>query len=103
MRWRLSPYVPGDIEEIVDYIARDSPRHAASVVRLLRKSLAEIAREPLLYRVRTELGPDVRLASVGSYCILFRIHNGLVRIERIVHGSRDLPGLLEGDRQSAIE
>jgi len=28
MRLRLSPLVPGDLEEIADFIAQDSPRHA---------------------------------------------------------------------------
>jgi len=36
----------------------------------------------------TELGPDARLASAGQYVILFRIRHDIVRIERVVHGSR---------------
>ena len=98
MRCRLSPHVPHDLEEIMNYIAQESPRHAARMVRLPRRRCAEVGEEPLLYRLRPELGPDARLASVGNYVILFRIQNGFVRIERIVHGSRDLFGLLEGDR-----
>ena len=35
MRLRLSPCVPADLEEIVDFIAQDSPRQAARVLRLL--------------------------------------------------------------------
>ena len=33
---RLSPFIPGDLEEIADFIAQDSPRHAAKMLRLLR-------------------------------------------------------------------
>ncbi|HTV05282.1 MAG TPA: type II toxin-antitoxin system RelE/ParE family toxin [Acidobacteriaceae bacterium] len=94
MRLRLSPYVPRDLEEIAAYIALDSPRHALKTVRLLRAAFAEIAKQPKLYRLRPELAPDARIARVGRYLILFRIHKGTVRIERVVHGGRDLERIL---------
>ncbi|MGH9599846.1 MAG: type II toxin-antitoxin system RelE/ParE family toxin [Terracidiphilus sp.] len=90
MRLRLSPLVPGDLEEIAEYIAQDSPHQAARMIRLLRARMKEIAKQPLLYRLRPELASDARMATVGQYVILFRVRNGLVRIERVAHGSRDL-------------
>jgi plasmid stabilization system protein ParE len=90
MRLRLSSFVPVDLEEIADYIAQDSPRHAARVLRALRAKMTEIARQPLIYQLRPEIGVEARLAAVGNYLILFRIRRNAVRIERVVHGSRDL-------------
>jgi plasmid stabilization system protein ParE len=95
MRLRLSPCVPGDLEEIAEYIAQDSPRHAARMLRLLRARLKEIARNPKIYRLRPEIGADARLATVGNYVILFRIRQNTVRIERVVHGSRELLMVLD--------
>jgi plasmid stabilization system protein ParE len=95
MRLRLSPYVPGDLEEIVDYIAQDSPRQAARLLGSLRTRMQEIAKQPEMYRLRPEIGPEARLAVVGQYVILFRIRPDSVRIERVVHGSRDLVPILE--------
>ena len=95
MRLRLSPCVPGDLEEIAEYIAQDSPRHAARLLRMLHARMKEIAKQPQLYRLRPELGADARMAAVGHYVILFRIRQNAVRIERVVHGSRDLLPLLE--------
>jgi toxin ParE1/3/4 len=95
MLLRLSPRVPDDLEEIADFIAADSPRHALRVLRQLRAKMMEIARQPELYRLRPELGADARLAAVGQYVILFRIHRNAVRIERVVHGGRDLPLMLD--------
>jgi plasmid stabilization system protein ParE len=95
MRLRLSPFVPGDLEEIAEYIAQDSPRHAARLLRMLHARMKEIAKQPQLYRLRPELGADARMAAVGHYVILFRIRQNAVRIERVVHGSRDLLPLLE--------
>jgi toxin ParE1/3/4 len=95
MRLSFSPYVPGDLEEIADYIAQDSPRQAIRMIRLLRERMKQIAVQPQLYRIRPELGPDARLASAGQYVILFRIHRNTLRIERVVHGSRDLFPMLD--------
>ncbi|MGD0345415.1 MAG: type II toxin-antitoxin system RelE/ParE family toxin [Terracidiphilus sp.] len=87
--------MPGDLEEIAEYIAQDSPRHAARMLRLLRVRMKEIARNPKIYRLRPEIGAEARLASAGNYVILFRIRQNTVRIERVVHGSRDLLPMLE--------
>jgi plasmid stabilization system protein ParE len=95
MRLSLSPLVPADLEGIAEYIAQDSPRHAARMIRLLRARLKEIARQPELYRLRPEIGAEARLATVGDYVILFRIRKDAVRVERVVHGGRDLPAILE--------
>jgi plasmid stabilization system protein ParE len=95
MRLRLSPYVPGDLEEIAEYIAQDSPRHAARTLRLLRARMNEIAKQPEIYRLRPEIGAQARLATVGNYVILFRIRENAVRIERVVRGIRDLFPMLE--------
>jgi toxin ParE1/3/4 len=95
MHLRLSPLVPSDLEKIADYIAVDSPRHALRVLALLRTKMKKIARQPKLYRPRPELGPEARLAAVGPYVILFRIRQNSVRIERVVHGGRDLLPLLD--------
>jgi toxin ParE1/3/4 len=95
VRLRLSPFVPADLKEISDYIAQDSPRHAVRTLRALRAKMKEIARKPQIYRLRPELGADARLATVGNFVILFRIRQKTVRIERVVHGGRDLVLMLE--------
>jgi toxin ParE1/3/4 len=95
MRLRLSPHVPGDLEEITDFIALDSPRKALGLLRALRSKMNEIARQSKLYQLRPEIGADARLACVGHYVILFRIRQKTVRIERVLHGGRDLIRLLD--------
>jgi plasmid stabilization system protein ParE len=87
--------VPGDLEEITEYIAQDSPRHAARMPRLLHARMKEIARHPQIYRLRPEIGADAWLAIASNYVILFRIRQNTVRIERVLHGSRDLIQMLE--------
>ncbi len=99
MRLRFSPFVKYDLAEIAEYISQDSPRRAAKWVRMIRLRFAEIAKQPLLYRLRPEVGVDARLAPVGQYVILFRVRKDSVRIERVIHGSRDLLPILEETEQ----
>lgn len=95
MRLRVSALAKHDLAEIAEYISQDSPRHAANWIRVLRSRFTEIAKQPLLYRLRPELGIDARLALAGHYVILFRIREDTIRIERVVHGSRDLVSILD--------
>jgi plasmid stabilization system protein ParE len=65
------------------------------MLRVLHARIKEIAKQPQIYRLRPELGAEARLATVGHYVILFRIRQNVVRIERVMHGGRDLLPILE--------
>ncbi|WP_419804885.1 type II toxin-antitoxin system RelE/ParE family toxin [Terriglobus sp.] len=86
----LSEYVESDLEAIGDWIAEGSPERAVSFVREIREEFARIGSQPHLFRLRPEIGNGVRLAVKGSYVILFWIDEDTVRIERVIHGSRNL-------------
>lgn len=68
MRCELSPQAEIDLREIGDYIARDNPQRAASFVGELLAHSQRIAEQPEAYLAWAER----------------------VRIERIIHGSRDI-------------
>jgi len=95
MRMEFSPYVEGDLDAIGAYIALDSPRHALAFLKKIRAELRVIAKNPLLYRLRPEIGEHARLAVVGQYVVLFRVMEKIVRVERVVYGGRDLVELLK--------
>lgn len=80
---------------ISDYIAQDSPRRTVEFIQEIREEIRRIGKNPLLYRLRPEIGEEARLAIVGRYVLLFRIRAKVVRIERVVFGGRDLPLLLQ--------
>ena len=90
MRLELSAFVEGDLDRIAAHIAEDNPRRAVTFVCDIRMKLA-VARDPLIYQLRPDIGEDARLASVGRYAILFRVAGDVVRVERVVWGGRDLP------------
>ena len=91
----LSNYIEGDLDEIADNIAQDNPRRAVTFIQDIRKKFRDIQHSPLIYQLRPDIGEDARMATVGNYAILFRVAGELVRIERVVYGGRDLPGVFE--------
>jgi toxin ParE1/3/4 len=95
VRIEVSSFVEGDLDAIADSIAQDNPRRALSVIQEIRAQILDLGRSPLRFRLRTELEEEARIAWVGRYGILFRIHDDAVRVERVVYGTHDLLALLQ--------
>jgi toxin ParE1/3/4 len=91
---RFSPRAAQDLREIGDWIAADNPRRALSFVAELRAHADRIANMPLSYPSRDDLGAGLRMAVHRPYLIFFRIETDHVRVERVVHGARNLPVVL---------
>jgi len=53
-----------------------------------------IGRATLGYVGRDDLAPGLRMAALDRYVIFFRVIDGVVRIERVLHGARNLPVVL---------
>jgi plasmid stabilization system protein ParE len=95
MRIEFSRFVEGDLNAIAEYIAEDNPARAVTFIREIRDEIRRIGRNPLLCRLRPEIGEGARVAVTGRYVILFRIVGEAARVERVVYGGRDLPALLQ--------
>jgi toxin ParE1/3/4 len=95
MRLEFSRWVESDLKSIADYIAEDNPMRAVSFIREIRGKIRVVARQPLTYQLRPEIGEGARLAVVGRYLLLFRVVNETVRIERVVYGGRELSALFQ--------
>jgi plasmid stabilization system protein ParE len=93
MRVELSGFIEGDLDTIAGYIAQDSPTRAVSFIREVRAKFQLIGQNPLIYRLRPEIGENARVAVVGRYVVLFHIVNDIARIERVAYGGRDLLAL----------
>ena len=91
MRLEFSAFIEGDLDLIASTIAEDNPRRAVTFIQDIRMRLMAVARDPLIYQLRPDIGEGARMASVGRYAILFRVAGDMVRIERVVYGGRDLP------------
>lgn len=91
MRVTISPLAGRDLEAIGDYIADDDFDRALRFVARLRAQFATIATAPLGYRMRPELGADIRSCAHGSYVIFFTATKTRVTIVRVLHGAMDIP------------
>jgi toxin ParE1/3/4 len=101
----LSRFIENDLDAIAEYIRQANAARAVSFIQEIRSKFRAIGQNPLLYRLRPEIGEDARVAIVGRYVILFRIsdqtissqspRDQTVRIERVVYGGRDLVTLFD--------
>jgi toxin ParE1/3/4 len=98
MRLEFSRFVEDDLGAIADYIAQDNPTRAATFIREIGAQILTVGRTPLHYQLRPEIGEGARMAIVGRYVILFRTLGKAVRIERVVHGGRDLLTLFKDEQ-----
>ncbi|TDM05456.1 MAG: type II toxin-antitoxin system RelE/ParE family toxin [Ideonella sp. MAG2] len=99
MPLELSAFIEADLDAIASFIAEDNPNRAVTFIRDIRAKFRAIQREPLIYQLRTDIGVDARMASVGNYAILFRITASAVRIERVIYAGRDLANVFDGPSQ----
>jgi plasmid stabilization system protein ParE len=80
MRLELSAFIEGDLDDIAEYIAKDNPRRAVTFIQDIRAKFGDIARHPLIYQLRPEIGEGARMATVGNYAILFRVDGDVLRM-----------------------
>jgi toxin ParE1/3/4 len=92
----FSPKSRQDLLDIGDHIAKDSPANARQFVARLIDQCKRIGRAPLGYASREDLAPGLRMAALDRYVIFFRVVDGTVRVERVLHGARNLPMLVGG-------
>ena len=91
----FAPQAIADLSEIALFIAADDPDRALSFVADLEQKAATAASRPLSFRERPEISPGLRAIVHGRYLIFFRDLPDEVRIVRVLHGARNLPGLFE--------
>lgn len=90
----FSPRAVADLEQIFDYIVQDKPAAAERFVRTLKEKCETLARFPLIETPREHLAPALRAFPFGSYVIYYRPEANTVRIERFLHGARDIDSLM---------
>lgn len=89
----ILPAARMDLIEIGDFIALDNPERAASFVAEIEARMIEVAERPGSFPARDELHQGLRSARHGRYLIFFVEARDEVRIVRVLHGARDLPGI----------
>jgi len=95
MPYRFTPAARADLRGIARFIAKDNPVRAYSFVDDLESQTHRIAKNPLAYRLRPEMGQGLRACAFGRYLIVFRLAEGVVLVVRVLHGAMDIGNHLE--------
>lgn len=90
-RYVFTPAAARDLEEIWEYVARDSPEAADQVIGDIRDALESLAVHPGMGRRRDDLADEtLRAWPIHSYLIIYRPEQRPIEIVRVVSGFRDL-------------
>ena len=76
--------------EIALFIGRDNAARALTFVDALESKCEDLGNSPGIGTLRPELGEGIRMLPQGRYLIFYREARRAVRIERILHGARDI-------------
>lgn len=83
-----------DLENIQDYIARDSADYADALVERLILSVDQLELFPESgRRVPESTDPKIRELLVESYRVIYRLKKGNAQILAVAHGARNLAGM----------
>jgi toxin ParE1/3/4 len=83
-----------DLENIHDYIARDSIEYADAVVERLVLSADQLTSFPESGRLVPESpNPKIRELLIQGYRVIYRLKKGAVQILAVIHGARNLSGI----------
>ncbi|MER9295417.1 type II toxin-antitoxin system RelE/ParE family toxin [Mesorhizobium sp. M0621] len=96
----FAPAAAQDVEEIGDYILAENPAAARRFIAALRERCGRIANAPRGGVPQLSLWPGLRSIAFQRYVIFYTADGDDVRIERILHGARDIPAILEGRNDS---
>lgn len=96
--WEESEFVFCDLQTAARHIRRGNPQVADAFLEAAYDTFEFLSRNPSLGRRRGDLGhPEVRswrIAGFRRYLIFYRELPGRIQIWRVLHGARDLDGVL---------
>jgi toxin ParE1/3/4 len=85
-----------DLEEVVEFIARDSRFYAAALVREARAGSHSLRTFADRGRVVPESNaPDIREIFIRSYRLIYQVRTDHIFILAFIHGARDLMAVWE--------
>lgn len=82
-----------DLDGIYDHIGRSlkSPQAAEHTIDRIHAACHRYASQPGMGEIRPDLGPDLRIFSVGSYVVIYRPLPDGIRALRVLLGRRNFP------------
>jgi toxin ParE1/3/4 len=95
-----SPQAASNLEEICDFISKDSKYYASLFARRVIKIVKEIHGSPKSGRIVPEYNDkNLREKIYGNYRIIYRIKNEAIEIAAICQGNRLIENVLQYDEE----
>jgi toxin ParE1/3/4 len=94
---RYLPVAVDDLISIFDWIAHDSPAHAAVFVDQIDQRIGRLKNHPFLGRFPRDeklKNTGYRILIIEAYLVFYVVRGKTVEIHRILHGSRNLEELI---------
>ena len=92
----LSEEADEDLEAIFDYTEREFDfNQAVKYLSELESVLNKLVLNPNIGRKRNEIKVGLLSISEQEHIIFYRIVNDIIRVVRVLHGSRDLPNYFQ--------
>ncbi|MER9753187.1 type II toxin-antitoxin system RelE/ParE family toxin [Mesorhizobium sp. M0166] len=91
----FAPAAAQDIEQIGDYIHAENPAAAMRFIVALRERCGRVADAPRGGAPRPDLWPGLRSIAFRRHMIFYTVEGDAVRIERILHGARDIEAIFD--------
>jgi len=92
-RYRVAPEARADLDEVYDYVAKESLSAADELIETFQERFRLLATQPLMGQARPELGRSLRSFTVGNYVIFYRPAEGGIEVAKIIHSARDIEAL----------
>ena len=86
--WR--PIAAADLDTIVDHITKENPLAAIELGDTIMRRVAELARQPRLYRTGRVRGTREMVVH-PNYLVVYRIKRDAIEIVRVLHAARQYP------------
>lgn len=90
----FNPATSNDLDEILNYIAKDRPHTATKVIKNTRSKCQLLVDHPEIGQAYPNFGKEVRGIPQQRWMIFSRVLPDSVQILRILDGSRDIDILL---------
>jgi len=94
MKVVFSPKAENDLKSIGDTISANNPRRALSFIREIRNHCLTLSTTPEVAPKRDDLIKGIRMLVHGNYVMFYHILETEIRIERVLHGARNLTALI---------
>lgn len=83
-----------DLQNIHDFIAKDNPTAAASVIEVLEERCRSLVQMPNIGQKRDDISPRMRGIVEGNYLILYTGTKNSIFIVRILHTKRNVDEIM---------